>query len=398
MKTKTLALSILITTLCMASCGSARNSTTDNDMTVVAGLTDNNEVEKTLNLGKFNGIESSVIVDIHYTQGSKRNVRMRTSKEQIDRYDISVNGSTLVLKKKDNKSGSGRGSKEDKITLYVTAPDINFIDNRGIMKFYTKLIGSGGLQIRNKGILDMNIQNVHGKGSSTLSIENSGRMTAEMQAVDVRMFSLDNKGMLTFRSTGITGSLKLDNSGQLTFSGNVEGSTAELENKGVCNLTSAFSLTDDYSFSNGGQMSMSGDVKGTSATLKNTGVYRMEGSFRLNGGYIYDNSGQADNNGDVTAKTISMSNSGMDSRDGSLKADQLTMSVNGQSNYKMSFTGGDAKLKCSGMGEFRLALDCRSIEVNSNGQINVELSGTADKTSFDGSGISHLKTSRLNKF
>lgn len=359
MKIKTLALSILITTLCMASCSSARNSTTDNDMTVVAGLSGKGEVEKTLNLGKFNGIESSVIVDIHYTQGSKRNVRMRTSKEQIDRYDISVNGSTLVLKKKDNKSGSGRGSKEDKITLYVTAPDINFIDNRGIMKFYTKLIGSDGLQIRNKGILDMNIQNVHGKGSSTLSIDNSGRMTAEMSAVDVRMFSLDNKGMLTFRSTGITGSLKLDNSGQLTFSGNVEGSTAE---------------------------------------LKNTGVYRMEGSFRLNGGYIYDNSGQADNNGGVTAKTISMSNSGMDSRDGSLKADQLTMSVNGQSNYKMSFTGGDAKLKCSGMGEFRLALDCRSIEVNSNGQINVELSGTADKTSFDGSGISHLKTSRLNKF
>jgi len=100
MKTKTLALSILITTLCMASCGSARNSTTDNDMTVMTELTDNNEVEKTLNLGKFNGIESSVIVDIHYTQGSKHNVRMRTSKEQIDRYDISVNGSTLVLKRK----------------------------------------------------------------------------------------------------------------------------------------------------------------------------------------------------------------------------------------------------------------------------------------------------------
>ena len=72
MKIKTLALSILITTLCMASCSSARNSTTDNDMTVVAGLPGKGEVEKTLNLGKFNGIESSVIVDIHYTQGSKR--------------------------------------------------------------------------------------------------------------------------------------------------------------------------------------------------------------------------------------------------------------------------------------------------------------------------------------
>ena len=84
MKTKTLALSILITTLCMASCGNARNSTTDNDMTVVAGLTDNNEVEKTLNLGKFNGIESSVIVDIHYTQGAKRNVRMPTHEQGTD--------------------------------------------------------------------------------------------------------------------------------------------------------------------------------------------------------------------------------------------------------------------------------------------------------------------------
>ena len=45
-----------------------------------------------------------------------------------------------------------------------------------------------------------------------------------------------------------------------------------------------------------------------------------------------------------------------------------------------------------------MALDCSSIEVNSNGQINVTLSGAADNMSLDGSGISNVNTSRLNKF
>lgn len=399
MKIKTLALSILITTLCMASCSSARNSTTDNDMTVVAGLSGKGEVEKTLNLGKFNGIESSVIVDIHYTQGSKRNVRMRTSKEQIDRYDISVNGSTLVLKKKDNKSGSGRGSKEDKITLYVTAPDINFIDNRGIMGFYTKQLNSDGLQIKNKGILNMNVQNVSGKGGSGLSIDNTGRMTAEMPTVDMNMFSLENMGVLMFQSNSIKGgNLTINNSGQLNIKGNMEGSTANLYNKGVCNMSSAFNLTGSYSCSNGGQLRISGDVKGSTATLKNTGMYGMEGSFHLDNNYTYANSGQADNDGDVTANAINITNSGVDRRNGKLKSEQLDMNVNGQSRYEMSFSGGEAKLNCSGIGNFEMALDCRSIKVNSSGQINVTLSGTADNTSFDGSGISHVNTSRLNKF
>ena len=96
--------------------------------------------------------------------------------------------------------------------------------------------------------------------------------------------------------------------------------------------------------------------------------------------------------------SISMTNSGLDKKKGKLKADRLSIDVNGQSRYEMSFTGGDARLDCSGIGNFEMALDCSSIEVNSNGQINVTLSGAADNMSLDGSGISNVNTSRLNKF
>lgn len=396
---KTLALVIIATSLCMTSCSGTNKSTADTYMVSGAELPGNGEVEKTLNLGSFSGIEASVIVDIHYTQDTKRSVKVRATQKQIDRCDISVNGSTLVLKTKKNAPDSDDNSKQDKITLYITAPEISVIENRGIMGFYTKQLNGDGLQIKNKGILNMNVQNVSGKGGSGLSIDNTGRMTAEMTTVDMNMFSLENMGVLMFQSNSIKGgNLTINNSGQLNIKGNMEGSTANLYNKGVCNMSSAFNLTGSYSCSNGGQLRISGDVKGSTATLKNTGVYGMEGSFHLDNNYTYANSGQADNNGNVTANAISITNSGVDRRNGKLKSEQLDMNVNGQSRYEMSFSGGEAKLYCSGIGNFEMALDCRSIKVNSSGQINVTLSGTADNTSFDGSGISHVNTSRLNKF
>lgn len=396
---KTLALVIIATSLCMTSCSGTNKSTADTYMVSGAELPGNGEVEKTLNLGSFSGIEASVIVDIHYTQDTKRSVKVRATQKQIDRCDISVSGSTLVLKTKKNAPDSDDNSKQDKITLYITAPEISVIENRGIMGFYTKQLNGDGLQIKNKGILNMNVQNVSGKGGSGLSIDNTGRMTAEMTTVDMNMFSLENMGVLMFQSNSIKGgNLTINNSGQLNIKGNMEGSTANLYNKGVCNMSSAFNLTGSYSCSNGGQLRISGDVKGSTATLKNTGVYGMEGSFHLDNNYTYANSGQATNNGDVTANAISITNSGVDRRNGKLKSEQLDMNVNGQSRYEMSFSGGEAKLYCSGIGNFEMALDCRSIKVNSSGQINVTLSGTADNTSFDGSGISHVNTSRLNKF
>lgn len=355
-------------------------------------------VEKTLKLGSFNAIKSEAITDIHFAQGATRSVRVRATQDALDRTDISVAQSTLTIKE---KSGVGRWKGDSdrlKITLFVTVPELKSLNNQGIMNFEADRMNSTGTDIRNTGIMKMKVEDIHDRGDDGTRIENKGQMKAVVRTVDARLLTLDNTGILAFDNTGIKGGLNLSNLGQLTFTGNVDGNTADISNKGRCNVTCAFKLTGGYSCNNSGELHINGDVKGKRATLKNSGIYRMNGSFNMTDSYTQTNSGQADSEGDVTANSISMTNSGLDKKKGKLKADRLSIDVNGQSRYEMSFTGGDARLDCSGIGNFEMALDCSSIEVNSNGQINVTLSGAADNMSLDGSGISNVNTSRLNKF
>ena len=393
MKIKALALAILATTFYMMSC-SATKSTTESTTSKIA-LTDDHEVEKTLKMGEINGIRSELVVEIHYTQGSNSSVKVRTTQKTLERTDLSMNGSTLVIKQKHNTE---EDFCMDKITFYITSPKLNSLNNSGHMEFISDQMRTNNLQINNSGICSMEMNGTHDKGDNGLSIDNSGRLTVKVPTIDTKLLSLDNTGILTLENKDITGGLSLDNSGRLDFSGNIKGQGAEVYNSGICTMTSALDLTDSYSCDNKGRLEMTGNVKGTTAELYNSGVCKMNGSFTLQGDYSYKNAGRADNNGDVTARAITISTSGVDNRTGSLKADKLSMSVNGRSEYDMSFNGGNAKLNCSGIGQFKLALNCQSLNVYSSGRINVVLSGTADKTSFDGKGVSNVNTSRLNKF
>ena len=383
-------MAIIITAVCMASCSGASKSTSETGMTAGTGMAGDRVVEKTLKLGSFNAIKSETIVDIHFAQGAKRSVRVRATQDALDRTDISVAQSTLTIKEKSGVVKWNGDSDRLKITLFVTAPELKSLNNQGIMNFDADRMNSTGTDIRNTGIMKMKVEDIHDRGGDGTRIENKGQMKAVVRTVDARLLTLDN--------TGIKGGLNLSNLGQLTFTGNVDGNTADIINKGRCNVTCAFKLTGGYSCNNSGELHINGDVKGKRATLKNSGIYRMNGSFNMTDSYTQTNSGQADSEGDVTANSISMTNSGLDKKKGKLKADRLSIDVNGQSRYEMSFTGGDARLDCSGIGNFEMALDCSSIEVNSNGQINVTLSGAADNMSLDGSGISNVNTSRLNKF
>lgn len=399
MKTKTLALTIIISILCLTSCSGASKNTTDNDMTATAGLTDDNEVEKTLNLGRFSGIKSEVSLDIHYTQGSKRSVRISARQDVIDQTDISVMDGVLVLRKKNDNPEYKNNNEKNKITMYLTAPDINSLENTGIMGFHTGTFNSDGLLIRNKGILNLKTQDIHANGANGMQIHNSGKLNADVPTINTTLMLVDNNGIMSLNNSDIKGgSLTIDNSGKIDLSANVEGSSAKLKNSGISRMEGSFALTGDYDCTNSGKLTIYGGVKGATAELKNSGIYKMEGSFSLTDAYAYTNSGRSDITGNVTARTISMKNSGIDDKHGALKADQLTMRTNGRSNYNMSFKDGDAQVSCSGVGSFVMALECRSIEIKSSGRIKVTLSGTADKTTFDGSGVSHIDTSKLNKF
>lgn len=399
MKIRTFTWAIGMATICLFSCHSGSQGVAMTDHVMIEGMANGGEVEKTLEVGRFSGIESILAVDIYYTQGAEYNVKVRASQDVMDRASIFVSGSTLILKMKKDAEDDGRDTRDQKLTLFVTAPKINALVNSGSMKFKTMQMGNGGLRIVNKGLLDVSIQKIGGKSGNELRIDNIGRMTVKAPVVDMTQVSLENKGILTFTHNGLKSEkMTIDNSGKMTFSGRVTSQTADLNNVGVCHVTSAFDLTDSYTFNNSGRLDLTGDVSGKAACLKNRGVCRMESSFNVTGPYSYSNSGRSEGHGDVVARTITISNSGIDEKKGKLNADGLTMNISGKSHYDMDYAGGDATLDCKGVGHFNLGLDCRSIKVNSSGRINVTLSGMADNTLVEGSGVSHVNTSKLNKF
>lgn len=89
---------------------------------------------------------------------------------------------------------------------------------------------------------------------------------------------------------------------------------------------------------NAGQLTFSGHVKGTTVELNNSGMCQVNSTFDLTDSYTCKTSGLSNNDGDVTARTISIFNSGQEQRKGTLKADRLTIDVDGNSQYAMSLS------------------------------------------------------------
>lgn len=353
MKIKTIALTAATALFSLAACG------VTNKEAAYSAVVSNTDVEKTLKLSGFNGFIASWPVDIHYTQGSAYKVVAQGSEEAFSMTNITVTDGKLSIKQK--KDSYQSYANIDIITLYVTAPAVNSIQNNSHMDFTTQSLKTDGLSIINNGVLMFKADEVAGKGSSAaFDVSNNGRMDIVVPSVKAGTMTIANSGVLMFgNGTVYSDMLKMTNHGRIDFSCNVKGGSVESNNSGVSMINGAFTLDGDYKFT------------------------------------CY---GRSDIDGDVTARNITIYNSGVDMRKGRLKADNLSVEVSGRSDYDMSFAGGKAELACSGVGMFNLSLDCQSVTASASGRIEVTLSGTADNTEFTGSGVSHIKTSELNKF
>lgn len=353
MKIKTIALTAATALFSLTACGGTNKDAAYN--AVASGI----DVEKTLKLSDFNGFIASWPVDIRYTQGQAYKVVARGSEETFNLTEISVIGGKLSIKRK--KECRESDANIYAITLYVTAPAVNSIQNNSHMDFTTQSLKTDGLSIINNGVLMFKADEVAGKGSSAaFDVSNNGRMDVVVPSVKAGTMKIANSGVLMFgNGTVYSDLLKMTNHGRMDF---------------TCN------------------------VKGGSVDSNNSGVSMMNGTFALDGDYKFTCYGRSDVAGDITARNITIYNSGVDMRKGRLKADNLSVEVSGRSDYDMSFAGGKAELACSGVGMFNLSLDCQSVTASASGRIEVTLSGTADNTEFTGSGVSHIKTSELNKF
>ena len=223
----TSAAAILMTAGVLASCSAGKANATINEPGTAA--TSTAITPNTLNLKDFNAIDNTSVLTVVFTNGKQYSVKVE------ERGDvpsvITKEGGTLVVKNSGNDSG-----KKTNTYLYITAPGLASVDNKGVMTFETDAMKSKDFSLQNKGVF-----------------------TFKAKGIDCTTLTLDNAGVLN-SETGIkAGKMELTNNGVIKGSSDVNGGDLTLKSNGVGNLDVTFK-GNDMAINCGGTGSINLDV------------------------------------------------------------------------------------------------------------------------------------------
>ena len=176
----------------------------------VASTHHNNEsvVTKEYHLSGFTGLRNDHAVTVHYTQGSSFSVKAEGSEKQIERLKIEVKDGMLVVSH-DQKDKKGYNEKNT-LSLYITSPDMNCLENKGVLNFETETLKTGDFNLTSSGVLRIDVTDLscadaefNLKGVSKLDIEieaktlkmNDSGVTNGDLKVKADQLDIDSKGV-----------------------------------------------------------------------------------------------------------------------------------------------------------------------------------------------------------
>ena len=266
-----------------------------------------------LKLKNFHGLSVSSWVDVHYTQGNTYKVVAKGTPLAFETNEISVNNGILTVDQNRKKRNQDEGVK---MTIYVTSPKMDYIENSGSTTFSAGQFNAGDMKIDNSGVLRLN---AGGISSTSVNLENSGSL----------------KGSSSFSG----GSMKYDNTG-------------------VCALTGNFDLTS-FSYDNSGSSKISGKVKAGNMTIDNTGVIKDELDIESNT-LSMDISGSSSGSIKFKGHSLDIDCSGVGKMTLNVDCDKLTSDTSGSLRLKVAgradnteFNGsGVSKIDTSGLNNF----------------------------------------------
>lgn len=317
MEIKTIFISLAAIAFSLTACsGTSKNIDNQTYGKMSLRTADNNYEqmsERTLNLKNFHGLSVSTWVDVHYTQGSTYKVLVKGTSLAFKINDISVRNGILTVNRSKDSRNITEGSK---ITIYVTSPKMDYIENIGSTTFNAEEFNAGNLKIDNSGVLKLYVDGI--KSTST-NIENSGSM----------------KGTTSF-----------------------SGESIKYDNSGVCTLTSNFDF-NSFSYDNCGSSKISGKVKAREMTIDNTGVIKDELDIESNT-LSMDISGSSNGTLKFKGHSMDIDCSGVGKMTLDVDCDKITSDTSGSLSLKLTgradnteFNGsGVSKIDTSGLNNF----------------------------------------------
>lgn len=292
------------------------------------------------------------------------------TKPREKRNDITVTASTAIITQNYNVKGFGGidigmvGNVEyvqgDTYSVSITAP--------------ANIIAS--TEVSNKhGLLS-----IHWKKGTKHKDKDECKKTPIIRITSPRMDIINMYGVNDFKARNMKGGdMKIDLSGVNSLHiDNLLGKSLTLNMSGVVDGKININAPK-VKFDGTGVIDMKSSVCSDDFTITNSGSGEYKVTFSGKKGRI-DNTG----NGDIRLKAT--------------RTDLLDIVNSGLGEFNLNFKGGEGRISNTGNGEVKANLECRRIVVTNSGFGEVTLAGTADDVQIDNQGISHVDSSKLNKY
>lgn len=179
-------------------------------------------VERNLELKGFKAIQNNFSAKICYTPSNKYSVKVSGSEKAIDMMNFSVNNGTLCIsikgqyKRKNVKIQKG-------ITLYISAPELNSVTNRGSLTLQGEHWKLNDLNIDNAGVIKLSILSMK---CNQLNIENRGSLNYVNGEVEANSVNLSSRGATTLKlNFSVKETFQLENRGSCKFEGKVKANS-----------------------------------------------------------------------------------------------------------------------------------------------------------------------------
>ena len=250
---------ILWATLALMTMTSAGASTLNNNESVIT---------KEFNLSGFYGLKNNHAVTVYYTQGDSYSIKAEGTEEQFKQLILEVSDGMLVISHKKQKESSNNNKT---MTFYITSPDMNRIDNKGVMTFETECLKTNDFSLQSNGVLRMN--------PKLVSCSNA---TCDLTGVTNLNFQFDAKS-LNFKSKGVTNgemkvkadNLDISSSGVDNIEFDFKGKEVKIKKSGTGTISLEVDCQHLEATNSGvGKIVVSGTADSTS--IQNSGVTKID--------------------------------------------------------------------------------------------------------------------------
>jgi hypothetical protein len=217
-------------------------------------------------LGGFQSVTFAFPGTLYLKQGSTTSVELSGEKELLERIETEVEGSKLIIRRKDIFRGWNNWDNYGKLTVWVTLPRLNGVSVMGSGKVISEnkfKTGPLSLKVSGSGSIDLDSEseetdlNVSGSGvielkgiysSVDASISGSGRIFLNGAVAGTLGSSISGSGKLEATGTAKTLRSSISGSGKVAaFSLGVERCYARISGSGSVEVTAEKEIDADIS-------------------------------------------------------------------------------------------------------------------------------------------------------